>query len=116
MESRPRVFEKRVLRRIFVPKRDEVTLEWRKLHNEELSDTYSSPNIVRVIKPRRISWAGHVARMGVLVGKPGGERPLGRPKPRWEYNTRIQMDLHEVGWEAWIGSSWLRMGTGGGHL
>ena len=86
---RLRVFEKRVLRRIFGPKRDEVTEEWRKLHNEELHDLYSSSNIVRVIKSRRMRWAGHVARMGkrrgidrVLVGKPERKRPLGRPRLR----------------------------------
>jgi len=82
-----RVFENRVLRKVFVPKRDEVTGEWRKLHNEELRDLYSLPNIVRVVKSRRMRWAGHVARMGegrgvhrVLVGKPEGQRPLGRPR------------------------------------
>ena len=80
----------RVLRRVFGPKRDEVTGEWRKLHNEELSDRYSLPNIVRVVKSRRVRWAGYVARMGewrevhrVLVGKPEGKRPLGRPRRRW---------------------------------
>jgi hypothetical protein len=96
------VFENRVLRRIFGPKRDEVTGEWRKLHNEELNDLYSSPSIVRVIKSRRIRWAEHVARMGerravymVLLGKPEGKIPLGRPRHRWEDN--IKMDLQEVG-------------------
>jgi len=91
-----------VLRRVFGPKRDEVTWEWRKLHNEELSDLYSLPNIVRVVKSRRMKWAGHVALMGegrgvhrVLVGKPEGKRPLGRPRRRWEDN--IKMDLQEVG-------------------
>ena len=91
----------RVLRRVFGPKRDEVTGEWRKLHNEELSDLYSLPNIVQVVKSRRMRWAGHVARMGegrgvhrVLVGKPEGKRPLGRPRQRWEDN--IKMDLQEV--------------------
>jgi len=85
-ERRLRVFENRVLRRIFGPKREEVTGEWRKLHNEELNNLYSSPNIVGVIKSRRMGWAGHVARMGegrdvyrVLVRKPEGRRPLGRP-------------------------------------
>jgi len=100
-ERRLRVFENRVLRRVFGPKRDEVTGEWRKLHNEELSDLYSLPNIVRVVKSRRMRWAGHVARMGwrgvyrVLVGKPEEKRPLGRPRRRWEDN--IKMDLQEVG-------------------
>jgi hypothetical protein len=96
-----RVFENRVLRRVFGPKRDEVTGEWRKLYNEELSDTPSLPNIVRVVKSRRMRWAGHVARMGeeravhrVLVGKPEGKRPLGRPRRRLEDN--IKMDLQEV--------------------
>jgi len=91
-----------VLRRIFGPKRDEIRGEWRKLHKEELNDLYSSPNIVRVIKSRRMRWAGHVARMGegrdvyrVLVGKPEGKRPLERPTRRWEDN--IKMDLQEVG-------------------
>ena len=81
------VFENRVLRRVFGPKRDEVTGEWRKLHEEELRDLYSLPNIVRVVKSRRMRWVGHVARMGegrgvhtVLVGKPEGKRPLGRPR------------------------------------
>jgi len=90
-----------VLRRVFGPERDEVTGEWRKLHNEELSDLYPLPNIVRVVKSRRMRWAGHVARMGqgrgvhmVLVGKPEGKRPLERPRRRWEDN--IKMDLQEV--------------------
>jgi len=97
-----RVFENRVLRRIFGPRRDEVMGEWRRLHNEELNDLYSSPNIVRVIKSRRMRWAGHVAYMGeergvyrVLVGTPKGRRPLGRPRRRWAYNIRT--DLQEVG-------------------
>jgi hypothetical protein len=96
------VFESRILRRIFWPKRDEVTGEWGKLHNEELNNLYSSPNIVRMIKSRRMRWARHVPRMGegrgvyrVLVGKPEGRRPLGRPMRRWEDN--IRMDLREVG-------------------
>ena len=95
------MFENRVLRRVFGPKRDEVTREWRKLHNE-LSDLYSLPNIVRVVKSRRMRWAGHVARMGegrgvhrVLVGKPEGKRPVGRPRRKWEDNIKI--DLQEVG-------------------
>ena len=92
------MFENRVLRRVFGPKRDGVTGEWRKLHNEELSDLYSLPNIVRVVKSGRLRWAGHVARMGqgrgvyrVLVGKLDRKRPLGRLRRRWEDN--IKMDL-----------------------
>jgi hypothetical protein len=92
-----------VLRRILGPKRDEVTGEWRRLHNKELYALYSSPNILRVMKSRRLKWAGHVARMGdrrgayrALVGKPEGRRPLGRPRHRWEDN--IKMDLRKVGW------------------
>jgi len=109
-ERKLRVLENMVLRRIFGPRRDEVTGEWRRLHNEELNDLYSSPNIVRAIKSRRMRWAGHVARMveerevyRVLVGKPEGRRPLGRPGRRWVDN--IRMDLHEVGCEYldWIG-------------
>jgi hypothetical protein len=104
------VFENRVLRRIFVPKRDEVTGEWRKLHNKELHDLYCSPSIIRIIKPRRMRLAGNVARMGekrnayrLLVGKPEGKRPLGRPRRRWVDN--IRMDVGEVGWDDvdWIG-------------
>jgi hypothetical protein len=92
-----------VLRRTFVPKRDEGTREWRRLHDEEFNDLYSSANIIRVIKLRRMRWAGHVARMGekrgtyrILVGRPEGRRPLGRPRRRWEDN--IKMDLQDVGW------------------
>jgi hypothetical protein len=100
-ERRLRVFENRVLRRIFGPKREEITGEWGKLHNEELNGLYSLPSIVRVIKSRRMRWVGHIARMGegrgmyrVLVGKPEGKRPLGRPRRRWEDN--IRMDRQEV--------------------
>jgi hypothetical protein len=100
-EHRLRVFENRVLRRIFGPKRDEVTGEWRKLHNKELRDLYSSQSKIRIIKSRRMRWAGHAARMGEkgnacrLVGKPEGKGPLGRPRRRWVYN--IRMELGEVG-------------------
>ena len=109
-ERKLRVFEIMVLRRIFGPCREEVTGEWRRLHNKELNDLYSSPNIVRVIKLRRVRWAGHVARMGeergvyrIFVGKPEGRRPLGRPRRRWVDN--IRMDLQEVGcgYMDWIG-------------
>jgi hypothetical protein len=112
------VFENRVLRRIFGPKREEVTEGWRKLHNEELHNLYSSPRIIRMIKSRRMRWVGHVSRMGekrnayrILVGNPEGKRPLGRPMRRWVDN--IKMDLGEMGW---IGSNWLRIGASGGLL
>jgi hypothetical protein len=102
-ECRLRVFENRVLRRIFGPKRDEVTGEWRRLHNEELYAVYCSPNIILVIKSRRLKLTGHVARMGesrgayrVLVEKPEGRRPIGKSGRRWEDN--IKVDLREVGW------------------
>ena len=120
-ERRLRVFENRVFRGIFGPKRDEVTGEWRKLHNEELNDLYSSPHFVRVIRSRRMRRAGHVARMGekegayrVLVWKPEGKRPLRRSRRRWENN--IRMDLQEFGWGAWTGLIWLRTGMGDGLL
>jgi hypothetical protein len=90
------VFENRVLRRIFGPKRDGVTGGWRKLHNEELHTLYSLPCIIRIIKSRRMRWAGHVARMGekrnvyrLLVGKPEGKRRLGRPRRRWMFNIKM---------------------------
>jgi hypothetical protein len=91
-----------------------VTRGWRKLHNEELQNSYFSPSIIRVIKLTRMRWAGHVARIGewrnayrILVGKPEGERPLGRPRPRWVDNIKI--NRREIGW-----SIWLRIGTSGG--
>ena len=110
-----------MLRGICGPKRDGVTRECRKLHNEEFNDRYCSPNIVRVIKSRRMRWAGHVARMEegrgvhkVLVGKPEGQRPLGRPRLRWEDN--IKMDLREVGGGC---ADWMELAKdreGGGRL
>jgi hypothetical protein len=110
-ECRLRVFENRVLRRIFGPKRDEVTGEWRILHNKELYALYSSLNIIRVIKSRRLRWAGHVARMverrgayRALVGKPEGRIPIGRPRRRWEDNAK--MDLRKVGWR---GTDWIKL-------
>jgi hypothetical protein len=97
------VFENRVLRRIFGPKRDELTEEWRKLHNGELHNFYSSLEIIRQIKSRRLRWVGHVTSIGegrnvyrVLVGKPEGKRPVGRARRRWE--DGIKMDLREIGW------------------
>jgi hypothetical protein len=100
-----------VLRRIFGPKRDDVTGDWRKLHNEEVHNLYSSPNMNRMIKLRRMRWAGHVARMGemrnayrIWVGKPEGKRLLGRPRRRWVDN--IKMDLREVGWD---GMDWIEL-------
>jgi hypothetical protein len=108
------VFEKRALRKIFEPKRDEVTGGWRKLHNEELHNLYSSPNIIRIIKSRRMRWAEHVSRTGakrntyrILVGKPEGKRPLGRPRRRLVEN--ITMDLREIGWD---GVDWIDMTQG----
>jgi hypothetical protein len=116
-EHRLRVFENRVLRKIFGPKRDEVTGEWRKLHNGELHNLYSSPDNIRQIKSRRIRWAGHVARMAegrkvyrVLVGKPEGKRPLGRPRRRWE--DGIKMDLRKIGWG---GVEWIHLAQDRDH-
>jgi hypothetical protein len=109
-EQRLRVFENSVLRKIFGPTRKEDG-SWRKLHNDELHSLYSSPNIVKVIKSRRMRWAGHVAHMGegrgvyrVLVRRPEGKRPLGRPRLRWEDN--IKMDLREIGID---GANWIRV-------
>jgi hypothetical protein len=110
-EHRVRVFENRVLRRIFGPKRDEVTAEWRKLHSGELHNLYSSSDIIRQIKSKRMRWVGHVTRVGegrnvyrVLVGKPKGKRPLERPRHRWE--DGIKMDLKEIGWG---GVEWIHL-------
>jgi hypothetical protein len=109
-EHRLRVFENRVLRRIFGPKRDEDG-SWRKWHNDELHSLYSSPNVVRVIISRRMRWLGHVVRMGegrgvnrVLVGRSEGKSPLGRPTCRWEDN--IKMDLREIGID---GANWIQL-------
>jgi len=109
-ERRLRVFENRVLRRVFGSKKDEVTGEWRKLHNKELRDFYSLPSVVREVKSRRMRWAGHVARMEegrgvhrVLVRKFEGRKPLGRPRRGWEDN--IKMDLREVG----VGGDWMEL-------
>jgi hypothetical protein len=104
------VFENKVLKRIFGPKRDEVTAGWRKLHNEGVPDLYSSPSIIRIIKSRRMRWAGYVIRIGekrnayrLFVWKSEGKRPLARPRRRWV--DSIKMDLLEIGWGAvdWIG-------------
>jgi hypothetical protein len=103
------VFENRVLRRIFGPKRDDVTGEWRRLDNAELHNLYSSPDFIRQMKSRRMRWAGHVARTGEgrnmyrdLVGKPEGKRPLGRPRRRWE--DGIKMDVRGIGWGCGVDS------------
>jgi hypothetical protein len=108
-----RVFENRVLRRIFGPKRDEVTGGWRKLHNEELHNLYSSPSIIKMIKSRRMRWAGHVAPMGdernayrILVGNPERKIPLGRPRHRWVVLNPVTMvatpNLHHEQEEIWV--------------
>jgi hypothetical protein len=104
------VFKNRVLRRIFGPKRNEVMGQWRKLHSRDLRNLYSSPDIFRQIKSRRMRWAGHVACMGkgrnvcrVLVGKPEGKRPLVRPRHKWE--NGIKMDLREIG----VGVEWIQL-------
>jgi hypothetical protein len=106
-EHRLRDFENRVLRRIFGPTREEDG-SWRKLHNDEIHSLYSSTNIVRVIKSRMMRWAGHVARMGdvykVLIGRPVGKGPLGRPGRNWEYN--IKMDLREISID---GANWIQL-------
>ena len=112
------MFENRVLRRIFGPKRDEIRGEWRKLHKEEFNYLYSSPSTFQIEKNEM---DGACSTMGerrgvyrILVGKPEGERPLGRSRHRWKDNIKI--GLHEVEWRAWSGLIWLRIGAGGGHL
>jgi hypothetical protein len=109
------VFENRVLRRIFGLKRHEVTGDWRKLHNEELHNLYSSPNIIRMIKSRRMRWERHITQMGetrnayrILVGKPEGKTPLGRSRRRWVDN--IKMDLIEIGG---CGMDWINLAQDG---
>jgi len=120
-ERRLRVFENRVLRRTFGPKRDKVTREWRKLHNKELNELFSSRNIVRVIKSRKMRWAGHVARMGerrgvyrVLVGKPEERDLLEDPSLHGRIMLRWIFRKWDVG--IWTGLSWLRIRTGGRHV
>jgi hypothetical protein len=120
-ECRLRIFENKVLRRIFGPERDEITGEWRRLHNKELYALYFSKNIIREIKSRKLRWAGHVARMGarrgacrVLDGRPDGKRRLERPRHRWKGNSK--MDIREVGWDHGLDFVWLRTGIGGGLL
>jgi hypothetical protein len=115
------VFKNRVLRKIFGPKMDEVTGEWRRIHSKELYTLYSLPNIICVFKSRRMRWAGHAAYMGesrggdrILEGRSEGRRQLGRPRHLWKDNIRI--DLRDVGWGTQTGSIWLRTGTGGGLL
>jgi hypothetical protein len=115
-ENRLRVFENRVLRKIFGPRREEDG-SWRKLHNDELHSLHSSPTVVRVIKSRRMRWTGHVACIKegrgvyrVLVGRLEGKRPLGRPRRRWEDN--IKMDLKETGID---GANWIQLAQGRVH-
>jgi hypothetical protein len=112
------VIENMVLRRLFGPKRDEVTGKWSKLYNEELHNLYSSPDIIIQVKSRRMRWPGHVTCMGeermvykVLVGKSEGKRPLLRPRRRWEFG--IIMDLREIGLGVWIGFDCIRTAAGG---
>jgi hypothetical protein len=114
-EHRLRVFENRGLRR------DEIKGGWRKLHNEEIHNLYSSPSIIKMIKSRKMRWAGHVARMGakrnayrILVGNPEGKRPLGIPRRRWVDNIKKDLKDIECGGMDWI--DWLRIGTSGGLL
>jgi hypothetical protein len=114
------MFEKRVLKRTFWPKGNEVTGGWRKLPNEELHDLYSSPSIIRIIKSRRMRWAEHVTGMGekrnvyrLLVGKPQGKRPLRKSRSRCMDNIKIHIVEIGWGWVGWTGLVWLRIGTSG---
>ena len=109
-DQRLQVFENKFLREIFGPKRDDQTSEWRRLHNSELHDLYGKPDIIRIVKSRRLRWTGHVTRMGnergawkLLVGKPEGKRPVGRPRMRWENN--INHDLREIDYTGMIGNN-----------
>jgi hypothetical protein len=120
-KTRLRVFESRVLRRIVGPERDEVTGGWSKLHNEELRNLYSSQSIIRMTKSRRMKLAGHVAGMGakrneyrILVAKPEGKIPLGRPRRKWVVN--IKMDRRGIRWDGMDWIDWLRIRTSGGLL
>jgi hypothetical protein len=118
-EHRVRVFKNTVLRRIFEPKRDRVVGGWRKLHDEEFHKLYSSLSIMRMVKSKRIKWAGHLARMRkknsnkILVGKPERKKPLRRHRRRWKDNIKI--DLREDG-VVWTGLMWLKIGISGGLL
>jgi len=122
VKHRLRMFEKTVLRKIFGPKRDNVTWKWRRPNNEKMFDLYSLLNVIRVVESKRFMWAVHVTVIGdrkdthmVLVGKPEGKGPLGRPRHRQEYS--MKMYVQEVGWGSmWSGLIWLRMETGGGRL
>jgi len=115
------MFENKVLRKIFGSKRDEVTVKWRRLHNEELCDLYCWRNFIQVTKSRRIRWAGKVACMGESRGvyrvseeRPDKNRPLGRPRHRREDNIKI--NIEKMGWGMWTGLIWLRIGTGSSRL
>jgi hypothetical protein len=118
-EHQLKEFENRMLRRIFGPKKDEVRAGWKKLHNEELQDLYSSPSIIRIIKSKKMRCGGHVARIGrrggayrLLVRKPEGKRPLGRPRRSWVNNIKMYVGARERGWCVLAGLFYLSIGTG----